>query len=575
MNNNSELYEKNIELLIKKYPSFETDILEKYAPSSEIVFSEASNGHPTAQIDNRWIHSSRQPDKEAEKLVKRSINNNTGLCIVFGFGLGYHIEKLLNEYSEIRILIIEPEPSLFLASCKVKDLSNIINSERVGFMLDTPADTLNIILQNYKTSNFQSLKLRPLYERNEEYYNSVDDVIKAFIRKKETNQNTLNRFGKIWIKNLFRNTEIFKTANDVGAWYVQFSDIPALVVAAGPSLDGILYLLPELHKRMVIICVDTALRAVMSVGVAPDFIVVVDPQYLNTRHLDGLLSSEMLKNKSVLISESSTHPAIFRNCKIPVYFFKSVFPLGKLLESYAGIHSEIGAGGSVATTAWDLARRLGCGEIYSAGMDLGYPGENMHCRNSLSYLKTILASKRTSPIEFINFSGIRNASPYYEENNYGEKTLTDNRLIIYKWWFETQINNSSDIKLFNLSKFGIKLNGMKYAEAETLLEKNEKRELIKTLKDRIKNTSKENTNFNKIETTITNIFNECERLSGLCSSALGILSNIKNTSVQAEFENGIAYLSKIDKQISESPSKQLTGFIMQPILNNIIDNGTD
>ncbi|HAK47516.1 MAG TPA: hypothetical protein DCO79_16545, partial [Spirochaeta sp.] len=293
-NNSADFYASNIKRLLARYPSFKTDILDKYSPSKELTVSETAEGLSTARIDNHWIQSSRHPVKEAQKLVQSGISKKNGLCLVFGFGLGYHVEALMEQFPDLQLLIIEPEPELFLGALELRDFSALIESENTGFLLNLTPASLSSILSQFNTANFQSIKLRSVYERNLDYYQSVDEEFKTFIRKKETNMNTLNRFGRTWTRNLFRNIEVFKNAGDSGLLYDRFKEVPAIVIAAGPSLDELLPLLPELKKRSLLICVDTALKAVLSSGTAPDFAVVVDPQYLNTRHLDNLLDSEML-----------------------------------------------------------------------------------------------------------------------------------------------------------------------------------------------------------------------------------------------------------------------------------------
>ncbi|MDC7228599.1 MAG: DUF115 domain-containing protein [Spirochaetales bacterium] len=572
-NNSADFYQTNIEKMQLRYPSFKRDIIDKYSPSNELTVSETPEGLPAACIEGHWIHSSRYPRKEALKLVKSGIKKRTGVCLVYGFGLGYHIEAILEVFPELQILIAEPEPELFLRALQLRDFSTLIESSQTGFLLNTPPDVLTSILSRYKTANYQSLKLRSLYDRNSDYYQRLDNEFSTFIRKKETNLNTLNRFGKTWTRNLFRNIEVFRNAGDSGIWYGNFTFSPALVVAAGPSLDDVLPVLPELGRRCIIICVDTALRAVLSAGVSPDFIVVVDPQYLNSRHIDNIFLSEKLKG-TVLISESSTHPAVFRNNRLPVFFFRSVFPLGKLIERHAGIVSELGAGGSVSTTAWDFARRLGCPQIYTTGLDLGFPEKRTHCRTSLASFYTQLKSTRKNPADSINFAGLMNADPYFLDNNSGGKTLTDNRLIIYKWWFEGQIKPGSAVEMFNLSADGIKIEGMNYSSVENLLKKSEIRAEINTVAANIREQSSSkygNDSFKEITQLIATIIKECGRLESICGEALEILYPLKNASNKNELENGFSKLSTCDKKISDSPSKELTGFIIQPVLNEIID----
>jgi hypothetical protein len=578
--NNGSFFKQNLQLLTAKYPDFKCDITDRFKPSDSMEIFDSAAGQPTAKIEGSWVHSSRYPEKEAGKVVKSGLKSGSGICMIYGFGLAYHIEAVMEQYPAINVIIIEPDPGLFLKALEARDYSKIISSEKTGFLLDVKPSAIPGILSSYGRTAIQTLKLRSIYDLHLDYYEKVDEEVKTYISKKETNMNTLNRFGKAWVRNLFRNIELFRKAGDAGVWYNKFSGFPALVLAAGPSLDELLPELPGLRKSHVLICVDTALKAVAATGTVPDFLVVVDPQYLNTRHLDNCLDSPLLKNNTILISESSTHPSVFRNSFLPVFFFKSIFPLGKLLERHAGIKSELGAGGSVSTTAWDFARRLGCSEISAAGLDLGFAGGNTHCRNSLSPFISLLLSKRLSPLETINFHSVNDAAPFPVKNNEGGTTLTDRRLIIYKWWFEEQIKrqNSSDVEsnaqLFNTSPRGVSIDGMKLIDIEKLTAHPECRDKIDRIKTSVTSSyGRMNEDGQKaVIDTITAIISECSRLENICSEALSILDGLETEDAASFTAEALKRLSELDDGISASPSKELTGFIIQPVLNDIIDN---
>ena len=145
--------------------------------------------------------------------------------------------------------------------------------------------------------------------------------------------------------------------------------LPALVIAGGPSLDSLAPSLAALRERMVLVSVNTPLRACRERGVEPDFTVVVDPQFWASRSLDWTLAQD-----GVLVAEPSACPRIFRRETERFFLCSSLFPLGETLEAAVGEKGRLGAGGSVSTSAWDLARLLGARPLYAAGLDLGFPG---------------------------------------------------------------------------------------------------------------------------------------------------------------------------------------------------------
>ena len=97
--------------------------------------------------------------------------------------------------------------------------------------------------------------------------------------------------------------------------------------------------LAEIKKRCLLICVDTALRACLRVGVQPDFIVLVDPQYWNIRHLDNCAAPD-----SVLITELAAYPAVFRFRCREIVLCSSLYPVGAYFERICGTKGALGAG---------------------------------------------------------------------------------------------------------------------------------------------------------------------------------------------------------------------------------------
>ena len=231
-----------------------------------------------------------------------------------------------------------------------------------------------------------------------------------------------------------KNLSVLRDLPGIASFADILADVPVLVLAAGPSLDRILPDLPRLRKRCAIIAVDTALRATLRAGVEPDFIVLVDPQYWNWRHLDGLSCPN-----SILITESAAWPAVFRFKTRATCLCSSLFPLGKFLEARTATRGELGAGGSVSTTAWDFARHLGATRIFMAGLDLGFPDRKTHFTGSIFEERAHTASLRLAPAETAGYHALYGAGPYPVSDYAGNPVLTDKRLILYAWWFESRL----------------------------------------------------------------------------------------------------------------------------------------
>jgi hypothetical protein len=244
----------------------------------------------------------------------------------------------------------------------------------------------------------------------------------------------------------------------------RFSGLPALVLAAGPSLDEALPRLQELKERCLLIAVDTSLRSLLREGIEPDFLVVVDPQYWNWRHLEGLSSPS-----SLLVSESASWPAVFRFGCRAAFLCSSLFPLGRAIEARTGAKGKLGAGGSVTTTAWDLGRLLGAAPLYMAGLDLGFPRGATHARASLFEQRAISGGRRLAPAETSHAAALFSGGPMWAPANDGGKIRTDKRMTLYSWWFESRLCHAEAPRTLNLSSHGLAIPGMGLASLDEIL----------------------------------------------------------------------------------------------------------
>jgi hypothetical protein len=267
--------------------------------------------------------------------------------------------------------------------------------------------------------------------------------------------NTLNRFGRLWVRNLCRNMGEFLRCPGVASLHGIFDGLPALVIAGGPTLDEIAPLLVQLRERMLVVFVNTPLRACRDRGVEPDFTTVVDPQYWASRSLDWTLAHD-----GVLVAEPSACPRIFRKETERFFLCSSLFPLGETLEAAVGEKGKLGAGGSVSTSAWDLARLLGARPLYAAGLDLGYPGMRTHCRGAYPEGMWLSAADRCAPLETSSFRSLRDIGLFPALSAGGGTTPTDRRMLLYKWWFENQLKMYPDLRAYTLSAEGIAIEGM-------------------------------------------------------------------------------------------------------------------
>ncbi len=473
----SPIFRKNWNALHRTNPALADLILSTPIPGDCEI--KAGAEPPIMKVGGTLVHSTRNPHREAQRLVDASIENNrTRAVLFFGLGLGFAVEYALQCGEQYHCVVYEPEIGLLTAAFLVRDCSHILENEYFSLFAGTEAAELLPLLRSLRREELVLVRNRALYMRNSSVFQELERTIENLSRRQEINHNTLVRFGKRWVRNLAKNLSVVTRAAPVERLSGAYTGLPALLLAGGPSLDDILPLLPQLAERTVIIAVDTSLSATLRAGVTPDYAVIVDPQYWNTRHLDAAREA-----KCEIISESSTHPRVFRLLNGPVSMCSSLFPLGKHIEDPSEPFGALGAGGSVSTTAWDFARHLGCSPIYCAGLDLGFPRHNTHFRGSYFEARALTLCDRYFPVETMAFDYLHSGHTERISANNGGTVLSDRRMNIYIWWFETQARMYPDTLTRNLSRDGVAIPGVPYAPVEELLDMQPKREQIKSIRD--------------------------------------------------------------------------------------------
>ena len=433
-------------------------------PAAELELIDAGDDEPTARYAGRYLHARREPSRRPHRTFTADWVRNHPIVVFFGFGLGYEVEAFLAQPEAEVAVVVEPDAALFRTALERRDLTTVLDSPKAVFLVDAEPDALAMVLRRYERRAPERSVLNASVLHHREYFDQVDAVMEAAVSRARINANTLKRFGRLWVRNLIRNVAVLERSPGVRELTDRFNGLPVLLCAAGPSLDLALPHIKELAERLLIVAVDTAVPALMQHGVEPDFAVVVDPQYWNTRHLDRLAPES-----TILISEASAHPRVFEVLDNPTYLCSSIFPLGSLLEETVGEKGKLGTGGSVSTTAWDFARILGADPIYCIGLDLGFPQRRTHVHGSFFEERSHILAHRFRPVEQHSFEYLHDADPFEVGANDGGAVLTDQRMMIYTWWFANQARIHRGVRTYNLSPGGVAIEGLPAADVDDCL----------------------------------------------------------------------------------------------------------
>ncbi len=458
LNRNIILFQKRLPLL---YQAYEAEIerilkLEKPFELEQCSVSLSHSGHPTAQENGMMLHSSYNPETEAAKLREIPGLKEKEAFVFLAFGLGYGPISLAKLFPGKTLILIEPDMNRVLWSMQFLDFSPVFTRSALICLFGAAHNECIGVLERIGIQNCFILTRTQHTMHEQNYFTGLLELIERNKQKKEINDNTLEKFGRLWLKNSVANALLLDGLDTIQEVKDIFPSSRSFILAAGPTLEEVLPFLKEIKKKAVLICVDTALRSCLSAGVEPDFIILVDPQYWNARHIDGLSALN-----SILITEIAAYPSVFRFPCRRILLCSSLYPFGQYIEKHKGVFGNLAAGGSVATTAWDFAQWIGSNEIYFAGLDLSYPDKKTHVKGSTFEEKAVRTARRISTAETASAHALFSAPALYERNYEGNIVQTDSRMKLYAWWFESRCSSSS-IQTFTVTKKSLVIPGILY-----------------------------------------------------------------------------------------------------------------
>ncbi|MDR3122324.1 MAG: DUF115 domain-containing protein [Treponema sp.] len=408
-----------------------------------------------------------------------------------------------------------------------------------------------------------------------QWYAAVEQRINAWSSREDVNTATLRRFGKRWVRNLAANREAIGELPGVSELFARLSPLPfpVLLVAAGPSLDHVAPLLPELARRAVVVAVDTSQRLLLERGVDPDFTVAVDPQYWNARHLDRAPAPN-----TCLIAESAVWPSVLREPFARIFFCASLFPLGRFIEERIDPKGSLGAGGSVATTAWDFARSLASGpspeaggDIWAAGLDLSFPDLKTHFHGALFETRAHSESRRFMPVETLSVRSLRNGRPFRAPSAKGGQVLTDRRLSLYASWFENQFRLYPALRNHSLSPVGLAIDRFPVSPVEELLAQPPRRgEIAERLAEAFHGMDRDfnaaaaqEERKNRLRSASAELLRGLESLRSLAAESADLAASADPRG--GSRDRILKRLEEANRLIQESEVKDVAGFLFPPL----------
>lgn len=456
MNNNQVILNKNLKAMQKRYPEM-AQYIRKYidaeqgtsyafidkSVNEEIIAGVRTNGRD-------WYFNSRYNAQLAAKVWADQYRdvNFQAVFILLGFANGMYIRKLLNITQNTNsFLVYEPDKELFIQIVQNIDISDLIKDENIYISVQDINDNLAVefIILRIDYSNMRLMEYVTLPNYENLYQVQWRDLMRKIKDRVETiviNRNTQISFKHEFIVNMFMNyrdmisqytiNQLKKNLSDV-----DFDNIPAIIVAAGPSLDKNIMELKRAKGKAFIIAVDTALNSLAKVDIIPDIAVTVDPHKPLT-----LFQNPKMKKVPMVVSQYSSSSVISALSAKKFYMGEHDY-IAYMFDKYGKeAPAQLESGGSVANNAFSLAQYIGFRTIILVGQDLAYTNNKKHTTDAYggdnSFIKEEEKSKDYMLVDAID----------------GGKVWTKGNMKLYLAWFENQIARFPELKVIDATEGG-------------------------------------------------------------------------------------------------------------------------
>lgn len=414
-----------------------------------------------------------------------NINDPIGTLIITGVGLGHHISELYDNHQIENLVIFEPEPDFFHASLHTFNWEELINSYKNQnktiqlFVDNTPDEVISAIKGlNQQIPLFQMTKIFWI----QHIKNSITD---QFIEQlKESHHHLVVNGGffddeHIGLSHTLVN---FSQHQRLLNPSLKSTELPAIIVGNGPSLDELVPFLQENSENAAIFSCGTTLSVLSKIGVTPDFHVEMERTAYNEQWI-AKAASDKFRRHVTLLALNTCPPQVtkqFGDCILAKKYNdigESVInDLSNNLNPPALLHCNP----TVSNAAASFAAAMGFKTIYLVGVDLGMPIDSNQHHSRLSLYEEIGKINKKAYRHLNNHKGQPRV-----KGNFSSQVRTTPQLNSSRYNLEKTLYLNPTITCFNLNDGALISGAIPTPKQGVSLKKiKNKKELIAVIKDR-------------------------------------------------------------------------------------------
>lgn len=372
------------------------------------------------------------------------------------------MDQILALDKEVRhIVVIEPDLAVFNNTMKTDYIADLLDHDKVDFIL-------GVTVAQFKAQLFQLFtNLHPKYGSrastcqhpevipdpfiySDRGIKKIDDGVPYIHAASETakqsflamgcSADSYNRFEQT-----VRNEENIKTKPEIKHLFKKFTDFPAIIVGAGPSMESFIKECHKnkVHEKSLVIACDASLKRLLKEGIRPHLVTRCERK--SSTIFNGVEDYDL---RGIYYAAYPWTP--------PEYF--DLFPDSFMLFRDNGVckwtgfdPGSVNGGVSSANAALELALMFGCRDIYLTGIDLCMVGGQTHVGGTEVEFDPEKSKDKWTEVRGNTHKKVTTIPVW-------ARCLNEYNTAIYKWQGKT----NGYYKIFNTSKDGAYLEAAPY-----------------------------------------------------------------------------------------------------------------
>ncbi len=411
---------------------------------------------------NYLVCDHNNPTKQAEQWLEKQVDGTNKVELLFGLGLCYNIELLMEKYPQKKILVIEPSVELLIYLISSRDMTKILN--KVWLLLEEDFDTFlkNFLGLYWDARNKGVFKLQAINVYSivfEPIWIEFREKLKKQINALTVDTATRKKLTQLWLSNYLTNIKRIKEASNADGFLGKFKDVPGILVSAGASLEDNIHLLKDVKDKILLLSASSARLAMKQHNISPHMFMTVDASEGETRIVENVEND----NETMVYSNQLTTKSLdlFDGKKLFINYNSDFYTTNFL--NWAGIKSGyVMSAPSVANTCFDLLYRLGCNPIIFIGQDLAFT-KNKQYAGKIDYGLNM------------EEEGFKELGYPLVDDIYGNQVYTMPSFLAMKNCFEDQIQKAKlekpDLVVLNCTEGGLNIEGAKNEKLEDVVGK--------------------------------------------------------------------------------------------------------